>query len=76
MSPESHKIRTDADLQRLFPEHEWRRPIPLKFMNDHQLVRPFGCAFCVYRYGLDPDHGAHRFSSEAGVRFHLEQSHA
>lgn len=73
MSPESHKIRTDADLERLFPEHQWWKPIPLRRIRPGLITWSWGCAFCLYRQGLAPDGGAMRFGSAAAVDRHLAQ---
>jgi hypothetical protein len=45
------KTRPDAELERLFPQHPWRTPLPVRTVKRPQAPL-FACRFCLYRHGL------------------------
>jgi hypothetical protein len=65
------KARPDAELERLFPQHPWRAPVPVRTGPRPPL---FACPFCLYRHGLVGQDWL-CWPSAAAVEAHLAESH-
>jgi hypothetical protein len=57
------QFQCDQDLERFFPECNWRTPLPViwrEWRDDHVVkLKRFACPFCLYRKGLLGAPGTH-----------------
>ena len=67
----------DVELEKRFQEHNWRKPIPVPWLNQRTGKREpyFCCPFCAYRFGLIGPRGAALSATQAWVWAHLGAAH-
>ena len=68
---------SDFQLELYFPEHKWREPVPVRWVEERsrRSCRVFGCAFCLYRKGLLGPYAARRLATSEQVFEHLAREH-